>query len=78
MFVRHVLGNEPRSELYLRFDSSGTENRDFMGKKRISRVSPGSIVDSTGLAQKQPISRARDTVKKEGPCSRVNILIVFF
>ena len=28
----------------------------------------GSIVDFTGLAQKQPISRARDTVKKEGPC----------
>ena len=32
-----------RSELYPRFDSSGTENRtenrDFTGKKRISRIS---------------------------------------
>ena len=28
-----------RSELYRIFDSSGTENRDFTGKKRISRVS---------------------------------------
>ena len=38
MLVRHVLGIEARNELYLRFDSSGTENQDFMGKKRISRV----------------------------------------
>ena len=30
-----VLGIKARSELYLRFDSSGTENRDFTGKKRI-------------------------------------------
>ena len=28
----------------------------------------GWIVDFTGLPQKQPISRTRDTVKKEGPC----------
>ena len=27
----------------------------------------GWIVDFTGLPQKQPISRTRDTVKKEGP-----------
>ena len=27
----------------------------------------GSIIDFTGLAQKQPISRSLDTVKKEGP-----------
>ena len=59
-----VVGIEARSELYLRFDSSGTENRDFTGKN----VFHGSIVDFTGLPQKQPISRARDTVKKEGPC----------
>ena len=31
-FVRHVLGIEARSRLYLRFDSSGTKNRDFKGK----------------------------------------------
>ena len=37
-FVSHVLGIEARSELYLRFDSSGTENWDFTGKKRISRI----------------------------------------
>ena len=29
----------------------------------------GSTVDFTGLPQKQPISRTRDTVKKEGPCA---------
>ena len=28
----------------------------------------GSTVDFTGLPQKQPILRTRDTVKKEGPC----------
>ena len=28
----------------------------------------GSIANFTGLLQKQPISRTRDTVKKEGPC----------
>ena len=56
-----------RNELYLRFDSSGTENRDFTGKK-IFHGFHGSTVDFTGLPQKQPISRTRDTVKKEGPC----------
>ena len=59
-------GIEARSELYLRFfDSSGTENRDLTGKN----VFHGSIVDFTGLPHKQPISRTRDTVKKEGPCT---------
>ena len=33
MFVCHVLGIEAQNELYLRFDSSGTENLDFTGKK---------------------------------------------
>ena len=50
------------SQLYLRFDSSGTENRDFTGEKNAFH---GSIVDFTGLAQKQLISRACDTVKKK-------------
>ena len=50
-----------RSELYLRFDSSGTEN--------VFHGFHGSTVDFTGLPQKQPISRTRDTVKKEGPWS---------
>ena len=45
-----------RGELYLRFDSLGTENRDFTGEN----VFHGLIVDFTGFAQKQPISRARD------------------
>ena len=58
-----------RSELYLRFDSSGTENRDFTGKNVVHGFH-GSPVDFTGLPQKQPISRTRDTVKKEGPCFR--------
>ena len=50
-----------RSQLYLRFDSSGTENRDFTGKKRISRGKnvfhgfDGSTVAFTGLPQKQSI-----------------------
>ena len=34
----------------------------------------GSIVDFMGLAQKQPISRARDTVKKEGPWFAVDLI----
>ena len=69
MFVCHVLGIEARSELYLRFDSPGTEIWDFTGKKRISWVLwvACPLVDFTGLAQIQPISRACDTVKKEGP-----------
>ena len=66
MFVRHVLGIEALSELCLKFDSSGTENRDFT-RKNVFDGFHGSIVDFTGLAQKQPISRARDTMKKEGP-----------
>ena len=56
-----------RSQLYLRFDSSGTENRDFTGKN-VFHGFHGSTVAFTGLPQKQPISRTRDTVKKEGPC----------
>ena len=60
-----MLGIEARSELYLRFDRSGTENQDFTGEKIVFH---GSIVDFTGLAQKQAISQACDTVKKEGPC----------
>ena len=52
---------------YLRFDSSGTENRDFRGKNLFHGFH-GSTVDFTGLPQNQPISRTRDTVKKEGPC----------
>ena len=55
-----------RNELYLRFDSSGTENLDFTGKN-VFHGFHGSTVDFTGLPQKQPISRTRDTVKKEGP-----------
>ena len=47
MFVRHVMGIEARSELYLRFDSPGTENPDFTGKKRIYGFH-GSIVDFMG------------------------------
>ena len=62
-FVRHVLGIEARSRLYLRFDSSGTKNRDFKGKN-VFHGFHGSIVDYTGLAQKQPISRACYTVIK--------------
>ena len=37
----------------------------------------GSIVDFTGLAQKQPISRTRDTVKKEGPCTATFTIVNF-
>ena len=64
-----------RSEFYLRFDSSGTENRDFTGKN-VFHGFHGSTVDFTGLPQKQPISRTRDTVKKEGPCQEI-LRIVF-
>ena len=55
MFVCHVLGIEARSELYLRFDSSG-----------ISRV---SRVDCRfhGIGLKAANFTSRDTVKKEGP-----------
>ena len=41
-FVRLVLGIEARSELYLRFDSSGTENRDFTGTN-VFHGFPGSM-----------------------------------
>ena len=44
------------SEIWLIFDNSGTENRDLTQKTHF-----------TG-----PISRARDTVKKEGPCPAIN------
>ena len=52
----------------LKFFSWGTENRDVTGKSRILRV---SRVDCRlrEYAQKQPVSQARDTVKKEGPYS---------
>ena len=59
-----MLGIEAQSELYLRFDSSGIK----IGISRGRNVFHGSIVDFTGLAQKQPISRARGTMKKEEPC----------
>ena len=36
--MRHVLGIEARSELYVRSDNIGTENRNFTGEKGISRV----------------------------------------
>ena len=57
------------SEIWAIFNNSGTEDRDFTRKKRVSRLLL-VVVDFTELAQKNPISRARggrDTVKKEGP-----------
>ncbi len=39
-----MLGIEARSELYMRVDSSGTENRDFAGKNGFHWFH-GSIVD---------------------------------
>ena len=55
-----------RSELYLRFGSSGAEI-GISREKNVFHGFHGSTVDFTGLPQKQPISRTRDTVKKEGP-----------
>ena len=63
--VRHVLGIEARSELCLRSDLIVQVQK--IGISRGKNIFHGSIVDFTGLAQKQPISRTRDTVKKEGP-----------
>ena len=56
-----------RSELYLRFDSSGVQKIGISRGKNVFHGFHGSTVDFTGLPQKQPISRTRDTVKKEGP-----------
>ena len=51
------------SEIWLRFDNLGTENRDFTRKKCISRVD----CCFHRIGPKHPTLRAYDTVKKEGP-----------
>ena len=47
MFVRHVLGIKARIELYLRFDSSGTEI-GISREKNVFHGFHGSIVEFTG------------------------------
>ena len=51
------------SEIWLRFDNLGTENRDFTRKKCISRVD----CCFHQIGPKHPTLPAHDTVKKEGP-----------
>ena len=66
-----MLGIEAQSKLYLRFQ---VQKIGISRGKNVFHGFHGLIVNFTGLPQKQPISRTRDTVKKEGPCHVHSIL----